>query len=107
MPWAGRKKLPQADALLYHAYSIHKGGLHEACGMPRDEAFDPANEGAYEVVDDETTCFACKAWEQWRRDSEGRDREPGSLAHLRHTHNGADGQAVSQADLLAGYREKG
>lgn len=101
MPWAGRKRLPECDALLYHAYSLYKAGVHDQCGVPRSEGFDDANEGAYEVVDDEETCHACAAWERWRKDSTDKDRRPGMVPYLRHVKDGHGG--VSQADLLAGY----
>lgn len=103
MPWSGRKRLPECDALLLHAYSIHKSSLHGPCGQPMDEAFDEGNEGQYEVIDDEATCFACAAWEQWRKANKGDDREPGALEYLRHVRDGHGGKSPSQADLLAGY----
>lgn len=78
--------------------------MHEACGMPRDEAFDDDNADAYEVVDGEKVCHACGAWERWRKESADADREPGAVAYLRHSRDGHDGPAVSQADLLAAYR---
>lgn len=103
-PWSGRKRLPECDALLLHAYSIHKAGLHKDCGHPLDESTDPANEDAYEVVDDEVTCYACAAWERWREATKDRDREPGALEWLRHVKDAHGGKAPTQADLLAGYK---
>ena len=103
MPWSGRKRLPEADALLLRAYSIHKSTLHGPCGQPVDEAFDDDNEGMYEVIDDEATCYACAAWEQWRKANKDDDREPGSVEYLRHVKDSHGGKAVGQAELLAAY----
>lgn len=104
LSWAGRKRLPEADALLYHAYSIYKAQIHEPCGQPLIESTDDANEDAYEIVDGESTCHACAAWDRWREDTKGRDRDPGSLAHLRFLKHEHGDPSESQAALLAAYK---
>lgn len=102
-PWSGRKRLPECDALLLHAYSIHKASIHRECGQPLEESTDPANEGAYEVIDSEKVCYACAAWDRWREVNKDADREPGALEWLVHDKDAHGAKGPTQADLLAGY----
>ena len=75
--WRGQKQLPEADALLLHAYSLHKAALCPCgCGHPADVALDPLAADAVEV-DDSTRCAFRAAIQQWQ--SESKDAELGTL----------------------------
>lgn len=75
MPWRGQKQLPEADALLLHAYSLHKASLCPCgCGNPAEIALDPAAMGSAEV-DADKKCAYRAALEQWR-DQQAKQTEP-------------------------------
>lgn len=80
VPWRGQKDLPEADALLWHAWSMHKGSLCPCgCGHPAKVALDPAARGSVDV-DDETVCAYREALDEW---SAGRkEPTPGVLPRL-------------------------
>lgn len=78
MPWRGQKQLPEADALLLHAYSLHKASLCPCgCGHPAESALDPLAAGSVEV-DGTAVCAYRAALDEWRS-NEGKDAEPGVL----------------------------
>jgi hypothetical protein len=78
VPWAGQKRLPEADALLLHAYAIHKASLCPCgCGFPAKITLDEDAEGCVEI-DDTARCAVRAALDEW--ESENRERrEPGTL----------------------------
>lgn len=77
LPWRGQKQLPEFDALLLHAYSIHKASLCPCgCGFPAKITLDEESEGAVEV-DDTGRCQVRAALDQWKK--ENPDPEPGTL----------------------------
>lgn len=95
MPWGGRRRLPEADALLLHAYSLHKSGLCPACGGPLEECTDPGREWD---VDDLRVCHRTVAMEEWRK-QQGENRPAGVLPAV--VPVGAGGSRSSQAALVA------
>lgn len=95
--------MPECDALLYHAYSIYKASIHEPCGQWAAESFDEANADSYEVVEGESTCYACAVLDRWRKDATDRSAEPGAMVYLRHVRDAHGGTGLSQADLVAAY----
>lgn len=46
----------------------HDQLVHDPCGVFADDAFDPDNEGWFEVDDDSRICYACAALDQWREE---------------------------------------
>ena len=77
VPWRGRKSLPEADALLLHAYSLYKASLCPCgCGFPRSMTLDPDADGSVEV-DDSTVCEVRRALDEWR--AEQNEPAPGVL----------------------------
>ncbi len=97
VPWAGRRRLPEADALLLHAYALYRASRCPSCGGDLAECTDPAREWE---VDDDRTCYRTVALDTWR-ETVGKE------------HDGALPAVVpvdrtrprsSQADLVAALR---
>lgn len=79
VPWRGQKDLPEADALLWHAWAAYKGSLCPCgCGRSVKVAHDPAAMGAVEV-DDSTRCAFRAALDEWQAEQKPDDRVPGVL----------------------------
>ena len=65
------------DALLLHAYSLHKASLCPCgCGFPSEITLDEDADGAVEI-DDSTRCVVRAALDEWKRDNP--EPEPGTL----------------------------
>lgn len=101
VPWRGQADLPVADALLLHAWSLHKVTRCPACGGDKAECQDEAHEWD---VDDDEVCYRTRALERWRRDTE-RTREPGVVPRTVLVEKGQ--RRSRQAELLAALREAG
>lgn len=77
MPWRGQKQLPEADALLLHAYSLYKASLCPCgCGFPADITLDPDADGSIDI-DDSRRCAVQAALAEWRESQ--KDAEPGTI----------------------------
>lgn len=77
VPWAGQKRLPEADALLLHARALYKASLCPCgCGFPRADTLDPDADGCVEI-DDSAVCVVRAALDEWS--AEKKDRPPGVL----------------------------
>lgn len=101
MSWGGRKRLPEADARLLHAYSLYKAGLCPSCGGPLEECTDPEREWD---VDDSRTCYRTVALRGWeRRQDEGAQRD-GVLPAVVPAGRGSTG--LSQATLVAALTDQ-
>lgn len=101
MPWAHRKRLPETDALLYHAHSVYKGNLCGCgCGQWAPEAHDPLMTGHYEI-DDSIVCNAGAALQEWQK-SDSEHAEPGTIPVVRK----ADEMAAEQLERLEVERDR-
>lgn len=71
MAWRGRDRL-LAEALLEYEDSFCPG-----CGQPKDKAWDPASNGAWEA--ESIVCESCAAMQ--RAENETKEPEPGSMQY--------------------------
>lgn len=98
VPWRGQADLPEADALLLHAYALHEASTCPACGGLLSECGDPEQEWR---VDDSRVCRRTVALEEWKR-AQGKDMPAGVLPAVLPV---VAGEAQSsQAALLAALR---
>lgn len=74
MPWAYRKRLPEADGALWLALTDFEGGMcHCGCGQPRRLAHDPnVNWDVRTVV-----CYAGGAKRRWEKNQTAEADEAG------------------------------
>ena len=94
VPWAGRRRLPEADALLLHAYALYRASRCPSCGGDVAECTDPGREWE---VDDGRTCYRTVVLDVWR-ETVGKERQGALPAVVP-----VDGSRVrsSQAALVA------
>lgn len=60
---------------------------HDRCQIPREIAFDPENDGWFEV-DDSTVCGACAELDRYEKEHEKNPPEPGTLLRVIYTRPG-------------------
>lgn len=58
--------------------------VHAPCGVDKDIAFDPDNDGWFEV-DDSWVCTACAALDRYKEENEKSPTEPGTLLRVIYT----------------------
>lgn len=101
-PWAGQRRLPEADALLLHAHAIYKAETCPRCGRHVKECHDPEKAHAWAI--DEDLCYATAELERWRRDS-AKHVAPGTAPVL--MLSGEGGASSRQAELVAALARQG
>lgn len=75
-----------SDRIAAVALTEFEEGLH-TCGHPRNEAFDDESDGDY-VVKDDLTCYACKARDEWAKETH--DMTPGQQTYVVHLRDHPD-----------------